>query len=81
MNIIPLDSRQWFSSYIKLDENYWREKLTLHSNISVTDKVNINEQSKSIATRVVYKYTDFKIIWTLLPKDMAVLNPMGYRTS
>ena len=39
----------------------------------------INEQSNSIATGLLYVHTEFKTIWTLLPEDMAFLNPMGYR--
>ena len=53
--------------------------LTSHSCISVMDKVKINEQNKSIATGLLYVHTKFEAIWTLLPEDMAVLNPMGYR--
>ena len=55
--------------------------LTLHSCISVTEKVEINELNTSIATGPVYAHTEFEAIQTLLPKDEAVLNPMGYRTS
>ena len=44
------------------------------------DKVNINEQNKSIAVGPFYIGTYFEPIWTLLPEDVAVLNPTGYRT-
>ena len=40
----------------------------------------INEQNKSIAVGPFYIGTDFEQIWTLLPEDVAVLNPTGYRT-
>ena len=49
--------------------------------ISITDKVKINEQNKSLAVGSFYIGTYFEPIWTLLPEDVAVLNPMGYRTS
>ena len=39
-----------------------------------------NEQNKSIAVGPFYIGTYFKPIWTLLPEDVAVLNPTGYRT-
>ena len=46
--------------------------LTLHSGISITDKVKINEQNKSIATGPLYVHTKFEVIWTLLPEDVVV---------
>ena len=55
--------------------------LTLHSCISVTDRVKINELNTSIATGPLYVHTEFEAISTLLAKDVAVLNPMGYRAS
>ena len=59
----------------------WKCALTLHRYISVTDKVKINEKNNSIVTGPLYVHTDFKTIWTLLPEDVAFLNPMGYRIS
>ena len=53
----------------------------LHICISVTDEVKINEQNKTIPTGPIYVYTEFEVIRTLLPEDVAVLNPVGYRTS
>ena len=52
----------------------------LHTCISITDKAKINEQNKSIAVGPFYMGTYFEPIWTLLPEDVAVLNPTGYRT-
>ena len=54
--------------------------LTSHSSISITDRIKINEQNKSIATGTLYEKTEFEVIWTLLPEDVMVLNHMGYRT-
>ena len=51
--------------------------LTLHSCISVMDRVEINELITSIATGPLYVCTEFEAILMLLPDDMAVLNPMG----
>ena len=53
---------------------------SLHTCISITDKAKINEQNKSIAVGPFYIITYFEPIWTLLPEDVAVLNPTGYRT-
>ena len=55
----------------------------LHSCISVTDRVKIDELNTSIATGPLYVNvrTELEAIRTLLPEDVAVLNPMGYRTS
>ena len=53
--------------------------ITWHTCISITDKAKINEQNKSIAVGT-YIGTYFEPIWTLLPEDVAVLNPTGYRT-
>ena len=44
------------------------------------DKTKINEQNKSIAVGPFYIGTYFEPLWTLLPEDVAVLNPTGYRT-
>ena len=52
-------------------------KISLHTCISITDKATINE---SIAVGPFYINTYFEPIWTLLPEDVAVLNPTGYRT-
>ncbi|KAL5493766.1 hypothetical protein EMCRGX_G014989 [Ephydatia muelleri] len=41
----------------------------------------INEQNKSIVVGPFYIGTYFEPIWTLLPEDVAVVNPTGYRTS
>ena len=67
--------------------NTWRVTpgkyaITLHTRISITDKSKINDQNKSIAVGVgpFYIGTYFEPIWTLLPEDVAVLNPTGYRT-
>ena len=54
--------------------------ISLHTCISITDKAKINEQNKSIAVGPFYIGTYFEPIWTLLPEDVAVLNPTGYRT-
>ena len=54
--------------------------ISLHTCISITDQVNINEQNKSIAVGLFYIGTYFEPIWTILPEDVAVLNPMGYQT-
>ena len=54
--------------------------ISLHNCISTTDKAKINEQNKSIAVGPFYIGTYFEPIWTLLPEDVAVLNPTGYRT-
>ena len=54
--------------------------ISLHTCISITDKAKINEQNKSIAVGPFYMGTYFEPIWTLLPEDVAVLNPTGYRT-
>ena len=54
--------------------------ISLHTCISITDKAKINEQNKSIAVRPIYIGTYFEPIWTLLPEDVAVLNPTGYWT-
>ena len=59
----------------------WKCALTLHRYISVTDKVKINEKNNSIVTGPLYVHTEFKTIWTLLPEDVAFLNPTGYRIS
>ena len=48
--------------------------ISLHTCISITDKA-INE-NKSIAVGPFYM-GNFEPIWTLLPEDVAVLNPMG----
>ena len=48
--------------------------LTLHSCISVTDNLKINESKNSIATGPLYVHTEFE---TLLSGDVAVLDPMG----
>ena len=40
-----------------------------------------HEQNKSIATGAFYVQTKFEAIWTLLPKDVEVLNQIGYQTS
>ena len=55
--------------------------LTLHSCVSVTDRVKINELNTSIATGPVYVHTEFEAIRMILPEDVAVLNLIGYRTS
>ena len=55
--------------------------LTLHSCISVTDNIKISEPKKSIATEPLYVKTGFETIWTLLPEDVAVSNPMGNQVS
>ena len=44
------------------------------------NKAKNNEQNKSIAVGPFYMGTYFEPIWTLLPEDVAVLNPTGYRT-
>ena len=67
--------------HAKMVQSSGKCALTLHSCISVTDRVKINELNTSIATGPLYVHTEFEAIWMLLPEDVAVLNPMGYRTS
>ena len=55
--------------------------LTLHSCISVTDNLKINEPKNSIAKGPLYLHTEFETNWTLLPEDVAVSNPMGNQVS
>ena len=57
-----------------------KNTISLHTCISITDKAKINKQNKSIAVGPFYIETYFESIWTLLPEDVAVLNPTGYRT-
>ena len=52
----------------QLCELSWKCALTLHSCISVKDKVEINEHNTSIATGPLYLYTKFDAICTFLPK-------------
>ena len=47
--------------------------LTLHSCISITDNLKINEP---IAKGPLYLHAKFETNWTLLPEDVAVSNPM-----
>ena len=63
-----------------LKKETYLEFKNYHKQISITDKANINEQNKSIAVGPLYIGTYFEQIWTLLPEDVAVLNPTGYRT-
>ena len=53
---------------------------TLRRCISVTDDIKINEQNKSIGIGPLYLQTEFEANSLLLPKVMAGLNPVGYRT-
>ena len=53
---------------------------TLRRCISVTDDIKINEQNKSIGIGPLYLQTEFEAISLLLPKVMAGVNPVGYRT-
>ena len=55
--------------------------LILHSCISVTDRIKINERNKSIAIGPLYIHTKFEVISMLLPENVAVLNPVRYLTS
>ena len=54
--------------------------LTSHSGISVTDKIKINKQNKSIATEPLYVHSEFEAIWRFLPEDVVVLNHMRHQT-
>ena len=90
MHIFLLDSRQtasnsfnvWGSQYKIIGTNRAEKcAYNLHSCISAMDKVKINEQNKSIATGPLYLHSEFEAIWTFLPKDMVVLNPMRYHIS
>ena len=63
-----------------LKKETYLEFKNYHKQISITDKAKINEQNKSIAVEPLYIGTYFEQIWTLLPEDVAVLNPTGYRT-
>ena len=67
--------------HAKMVQSSGKCPLTLLSCISVTDRVKINELNISIATGPLYVHTEFEAILMLLPEDVAVLNPMGYRTS
>ena len=53
---------------------------SLFNCISVTDGIKINEQNKSIGIGPLYLQTEFEANSLLLPKVMAGLNPVGYRT-
>ena len=53
---------------------------SLFNCISVTDGIKINEQNKSIGIGPLYLQTEFEANLLLLPKVMAGLNPVGYRT-
>ena len=54
--------------------------LTLHSCISITDKaVKVNEQNSDRTPLRIR--TEFETIKMLLPEDVAVLNPIGFRVS
>ena len=53
---------------------------TLRRCISVTNDIKINEQNKSIDIGPLYLQTEFEAISLLLPKVMAGVNPVGYRT-
>ena len=68
------------SRYTLMARNAGKYAISLHTCISITDKAKINEQNKSIAVGPFYIGTYFEPIWTLLPEDVAVLNPTGYRT-
>ena len=57
---------QIFQMFLNFAQLHIRNKLT--------------EQKKSIATGPLYEHTKFKAIQTLIPKNMVVLNPMGYLT-
>ena len=63
-----------------LKKETYLEFKNYHKQISITDKAKINEQNKSIAVGPLYIGTYFEQNWTLLPEDVAVLNPTGYRT-
>ena len=58
----------------------WEVCNFLHTCMFITDKAKLNEQNKSIAVGPFYIGTYSEPIWTLLPEDMGVLNPSGYRT-
>ena len=68
----------WWKSLVQIE----RENVQSFSEPYLrNDKVKINKQKKSIVTGPLYVHTEFEAIWTLLPEDVAVLNPTGYHTS
>ena len=66
--------------HAKMVQSSGKCALNLHSCISVTDRVKINEQNKSIDIGPLYLQTEFEAICILLPKVMVGLNPEEYRT-
>ena len=54
--------------------------LTLHSCITVTDNLKINEPNNSIVTGPFYVHTEFETNWTLLPEDVVISNPTVIRS-
>ena len=76
----PLTYYDWLRNTLIWRVTPEKYAITLHTCISITDKAKINEQNKSIAVGPFYMGTYFEPIWTLLPEDVAVLNPTGYRT-
>ena len=65
-----LDTRlPYIKCLIHRRESSGNRACTMHSYISVTDQVKINEQDNRPSTNCVF-----------LPRDMASFNPKGYRT-
>ena len=52
----------WDGLHAKMVQSSRKCVLPLHSCISVTDRVKINELNKSIATGPLYVHTEFKAI-------------------
>ena len=52
----------WENLHAKMVQSSGKCTLTLHSCISVTDRVKINEQNKSIDIGPLYLQTDFEAI-------------------
>ena len=78
-NCVPLN--EWGGGDYNIGANQAGKRArNLFNCISVTDGIKINEQNKSIDIEPLYLQTEFEANWLLLPKVMAGLNPVGYRT-
>ena len=77
----PLTYYDCFEDVLVMRVTPGKYAISLHTCISITDNAKINEKNTSIAVGPFYIGTYFELMWTLLPEDVAVLNPTGYRTS
>ena len=68
------------ASHVQRRDSSGKRVPTLRRCISVTNDIKINEQNKSIDIGPLYLQTEFEAISLLLPKVMAGVNPVGYRT-